>query len=163
MFELTLLTVLGVIVVLAVRRGKPVILDKPLIINRVGKFHATLAPQLNLAQGLIEQVHAQLVANGQVAGESDVLCYQVQDANVCRSAPGFYLLAVSLRQGVLYFQAILPQPLIRDADSHAATVQAFAQQVMCELPPPVDVQARSAITQAVARAAQHLSIFIQAL
>ena len=163
MFELTLLTILVTIVVLAIRRGKPVVLENPLIINRIGKYHATLAPQLNQTQGLVEQIYRQFAASAATAGETDALSYQVHDARVCCNEDKFYLLAVSLRRGVLYFQAIMPQPLIRDADSHLSTLQSFADQVMRELPPPANTAARPLIDQAVRSAAAAMSIHITSL
>ena len=58
MVELFLLTLLVTLVVLVIRRGKPVVLDNPLIIQRPGQYHITLAPQLDRAQTFIEQISA---------------------------------------------------------------------------------------------------------
>ena len=50
MGESLLLITIVALVVLAIRRGKPVVLDNPVIIHRRGQYHITLAPQLNRAQ-----------------------------------------------------------------------------------------------------------------
>jgi hypothetical protein len=126
LLTLTLLT----IIILTIRRGKPVILDNPVIIQRSGQYHITLAPQLNRAQNLIEQIIKQYALITAQQGEFSTQYFEVSDPKVFAQGETFYLLAVALREGVLYFQAINPQPLLHDADSHFKTVRAFSDKVM---------------------------------
>ena len=53
--SLLLLTIITLIVI-TIRRARPVILENPVIIQRPGQYHITLAPQLNRAQTFIEQI-----------------------------------------------------------------------------------------------------------
>lgn len=161
MFELTLLTCIVVVVVLAIRRGQPVVLEHPLIVDRVGKYHATLAPQLNQAQTLVAKIHACFAASGESTPDAMSSFWQVTDASINAGQP--YLLAIAGRGGKLYFQAILPTPLLRDQDSHLHTIQAFSEQVLAELPPAKHNEAAPRIQQALQSAANELSIHITAL
>ena len=56
MIELIILVILIALIVLAIRSGKSAALENPLIIERAGQYHITLAPQLNLAQSFIEAI-----------------------------------------------------------------------------------------------------------
>lgn len=134
MAELFFLILLVSFVVVAIRRGKPVILDTPVIISRAGKYHITLAPQLNRAQSFIEQIAAQLARLEPPLLSSDSVFFSVRDAKICPASEPLYLLAVTVRGGVSYFQAILPQPLLRDRDSHYQTVSEFAAAVLLGQP-----------------------------
>jgi hypothetical protein len=132
--ELFFLILLVSFVVVAIKRGKPVILDTPVIISRAGKYHITLAPQLNRAQSFIEQIAAQLASLEPPLLSSDSVFFSVRDAKICPTGEPLYLLAVTVRGGVSYFQAILPQPLLHDRDSHYQTVSEFAAAVLLEQP-----------------------------
>ena len=59
MGESLLLITIITLVVLAIRRARPVVLENPVIIQRPGQYHITLAPQLNRAQTFIEQIAKQ--------------------------------------------------------------------------------------------------------
>ena len=59
MYELFFLVLLITIVVLSMRRGK-IVVDRPLIFERAGQYHITLAPQLEGAQTFIEKIANQL-------------------------------------------------------------------------------------------------------
>ncbi len=159
MIELTLLTIITTLVVLTLRRSKPIILEHPLVVHRIGKYHITLAPQLNLAQAFLEQIAKQfseLPPNGDAATQF----FTVQDQKVCTGADKFYLLAVSVRQNVLYLQGILPQPLLRDSDNHLATIQTFATGVLSELPALQNNTATTQVQQAVQLAAESASMAV---
>lgn len=158
MIELTLLTGLTILVWLALRRGKPVVLDTPLVIHRVGQYHATLAPQLNGAQTLIEQIAQRFAAQPPISGEAETLCFAAHDPRVHADANQFYLLAVSLRHGLLYFQAIPPQPLLRDADNHRTTLLTFANAVLAEQAPARDNIAAPLLTHIIQAAADTLNV-----
>lgn len=133
MGELLLLVIIVTAVVLAIRRGKPAILDNPLVINSE-KYHLTLAPQLRDAQNFLERVVGQTEDIAPQAADSVTQCFAVYDEAVCPSGDKLYLLAVALRGGVWYLQAILPQPLLRDSDSHLKTISAFSALVLARHP-----------------------------
>jgi hypothetical protein len=127
LLTLTLLT----LVVLTIRRGKPVILDNPVLIQRPGQYHITLAPQLNRAQAFIEQIIKHWSAI-RLPQQQDFATqyFKVADPKVFAKGENFYLLAIGLRAGVLYFQAVNPQPLLSPSDSHLNTVQRASELVM---------------------------------
>jgi hypothetical protein len=132
MGELLLLTTIVTLVVLTIRRGKPIILSNPLIIHRPSKYHITLAPQLNRAQSFIEAIVKKLTAN--VLADTTVQCFAIHDEKIAAPGEKMYLLAITSRGGMLYFQAINPQPLLRDTDSHYKTMSEFARNVLVQHP-----------------------------
>lgn len=159
MIELTLLTIITTLVVLTLRRSKPIILEHPLVVHRIGKYHITLAPQLNLAQAFAEQI-AKHFAELPSSGDSAPQFFTVWDEKICTGKDKFYLLAVSVRQNILYVQGILPQPLLRDSDSHLATIQTFATGVLSELPALQNNAAAGQVQQAVNLAAVSSSMTV---
>jgi hypothetical protein len=163
MIELLLLSILTTLVVLTLRRGKPVILENPLVIHRVGKYHITLAPQLNVALRFVESIAQQYLIPANAATDAETQYFMVYDAQVCTGQDKFYLLAVSLRKGILFFQAIQPQPLLYDSDSYLKTVQTFAAAVLIEQEPARNNEGKSAVQQAVNNAAQAMSLTVQFL
>ena len=134
MIELIIFAVLITLIVLTIRSGKSVVLENPLIIERVGQYHITLAPQLNLAQPFIEAIAKQLNTPREASQNSTTQCFEVRDRQVTAQRHDFYLLAITLRNGMLYFQAITPHPLVRDQDSHIKTLMKFANAVLVHLP-----------------------------
>ena len=54
----------------------------------------------------------------------------MRDPKVFSQGESSYLLAIALRGGVLYFQAVNPKPLLRDADSHYKTLREFSESVL---------------------------------
>ena len=134
LIELIILVILIALIVLAIRSGKSAALENPLIIERAGQYHATLAPQLNLAQALIEAIAKQFGAPGDASQNSATQCFEVRDQQATAHGHDFYLLAITLRNGMLYFQAIAPRPLVRDRDSHSNTLMEFASAVLVHLP-----------------------------
>jgi hypothetical protein len=145
MAELFLVCMVVTLVILTIRAGRPVILDKPVIIHRPNQYHITLAPQLNRAQVFIEHTAAQLLKIEPAIISSRSIFFSVNDTKICTSTEKFYLLAVSARRGIWYFQAILPQPLLHDCDSHYRTVSEFAAAVLLEQPATLDREADAAI------------------
>jgi hypothetical protein len=156
LLTLTLLT----LIYLTIRRGKPVILDNPVIIQRLGQYHITLAPQLNRAQNFVEQIIKQYALITAQQGEFATQYFEVSDSKVFAQGETFYLLAVALREGVLYFQAINPQPLVHDADSHLKTVRAFSDKVMAlhPLAETSDEQSVKSLQTAIEKVASQLKI-----
>ncbi|MCR4303035.1 MAG: hypothetical protein NUV63_02250 [Gallionella sp.] len=165
MGELLLVITIVTLVVLAIRRGKPVVLDNPVIIHRHGQYHITLAPQLNRAQTFIEQIARQFMLLHPSQGDLPTQYYEVRDPMVFARGGSAYLLAASLRDGILYFQAINPQPLIYDADSHYKTLSEFSGAVLKQHPPstPADQQWAEKLRDSIGTIAGQLNITVEAL
>lgn len=132
MIELIILTILTLVVLSLIRPGKTPPLDNPLLIERPGKYQMTLAPQLNLAQPFIEDIAKRLVASDAAAQESETLCFEVRDKEVTAHGKDFYLLAVTRRNGMLYFQAITsPTGFPKD---RTKDLLEFANRVLANIP-----------------------------
>jgi hypothetical protein len=132
MIELTLVTLVLLIVVFVVKPGRTPPLKNPLIIDRTGKYHITLAPQLNLAQPYIEDISKQLDKIGSLPLNSSTHYFEVRDADVKAHGRDYYLLAVTQRSGKLYFQAIsshagFPQDRLNE-------LKEFAKAVLINIP-----------------------------
>ena len=134
MGETLLVLTLVTLIVLTIRRGKPVILDNPVIIQRPGHYHITLAPQLNRAQIFIEQIAQHFIQLHLPQRDLPTQYFEVRDPTVFSQGENCYLLAIALRDGIFYFQAINPQPLIHDADSHYKTLREFSEAVLKQHP-----------------------------
>jgi hypothetical protein len=165
MGESLLLLTIVTLVILTIRRGKPVVLDNPVIIERPGQYHITLAPQLNRAQTFIEQIAKQFSQMYSQQGELATQFFEVSDPKVFARGESFYLLAIAMRGGVLYSQAINPQPLLHDADSHLKNVREFSEAVLA-LHPLIgisDEQGVITLGNAVETAASQLQIGVKKL
>lgn len=165
MAELFLLCMIVTLVVLTIRSGKPVILDNPVVIHRVGQYHMTLAPQLNRAQTFIEKISKQAPISVALIADSSTQFFVVYDEKICASDEKLYLLAVAIRAGIWYFQAINPQPLLHDCDSHLKTLSAFSDGVLVQHPPVFSAQSSSdtVVYDAVQAAAQIMQIKVEKL
>lgn len=165
MGETLLVLTLVTLIVITIRRAKPVILDNPVIIQRSGQYHITLAPQLNRAQTFIEQIARQFTQTHPPAGDLPTQYFEVRDPKVFSQGESCYLLAISLRGGILYFQAINPQPLLRDSDSHYKTLHEFSEAVLKlhPLSEPAGELAAEKLHAAVAAVAAQLMIAVKVL
>lgn len=165
LLELFLLIILVTVVVLGIRRGKPGTLESPLVIHRPGQYHLTLAPQLERAQTFIELIAGQYAQSRPPQGELPGQFFEVRDRSVLGEEGGFYLLAVAYRNGLLYFQAINPQPLLRDADSHLKQAREFSEAVLAlhPLEHPAGGEEAEKLCSAVRAAAQQLNIAVKIL
>ncbi|MEO8333047.1 MAG: hypothetical protein ABI479_11500 [Gallionella sp.] len=165
MYELFLLIILIALVVLGISRGKHVVLDNPLVILHPGQYHITLAPQLDRAQTFIEQIAGQFAQSHPPQRDLPSQYFEVHDRSVLAREGSFYLLAASFRGGMLYFQAISPQPLLRDADSHLKQVREFSEAVLAlhPLEHPAGVDQVDSLGRAVEMAAQQSNITIKLL
>lgn len=132
--ELIILLVLAAVVVIGIRYGRTAAPESPVIIHQPGRYHITLAPQLTPAQAFIENIAEQFSAIHQPQGDIPTVYFEVHDPNLSALREKFYLLAAAYRGGALYFQAINPQPLLRDADSHLKTVRDFSAAVLVQIP-----------------------------
>lgn len=134
MGETLLLVTIITLVVLTLLRGRPVVLDSPVTIQRTGQYHIILAPQLNRAQNFIEQIAKRFVLMHPPPGDLPSQYYEIRDPIVFAKGQSAYLLAVTLREGILYFQAVNPKPLLHDTDSHLKTLREFSGPVLEQHP-----------------------------
>jgi hypothetical protein len=132
MIELTLVTLALLFVVFVVKPGRTPPLANPMVINRLGQYHITLAPQLNLAQPLIEDIAKQLGNPGELAHNSSTQCFEVRDAEVKAHGQDFYLLAITQRNGILYFQAMASQA--SEQVTRKEELLVFANKVLNDAP-----------------------------
>lgn len=160
MIELIILTTVTLVALSLIRPGKTPPLDNPLIIERPGQYHMTLAPQLNLAQPLIEDIVKRLRASGDLANNSSTLCFEVRDKDVTAHGKDFYLLATTQRNGMLYFQAIASQAGF--PKDRINTLLEFANAVLANIPgtSAPDKELNERIVAATHDAAQPRSIGI---
>jgi hypothetical protein len=127
--SLLLLTIITLIVI-TIRRARPVILENPVIIQRPGQYHITLAPQLNRAQNFVEQIAKQYMQSHPSERDLPTQYFEVRDPKVFSKGHNCYLLAIALRGGVLYFQAVNPKEKQHDSDGHYKTLHEFSESVL---------------------------------
>jgi len=165
LIELFLLMILVTLVVLSIRRGKSAVLDKPVIINRPGLYHITLAPQLERAQTFIEQIAGRYTLSDPPQGELPGQYFEVRESGAPAGEGSFYLLAAAYRGGLLYFQAINPQPLLQDSDSYLKQIRAFSEAVleMHPLQHPAAGDETDKLRSAVETAAQQMNMTVKVL
>lgn len=130
MFEAFFLAALVTVVVVAIRGRKTPVFENPIIIHKVGIYHATLSPQLAHAGNFIERIASEFAEAHLSASEITTQYFEIRE----KAADAFYLLAVGARAGVLYFQAITPMPLLTKNDSHYKILRQFSEQVMVHHP-----------------------------
>ena len=106
MGETLLVLTLVTLIVLTIRRAKPVILDNPVIIQRPGQYHITLAPQLNRAQLFIEQIAQHFSQLHLPERDLPTQYFEVRDPSVFSKGENCYLLAIALRE---FSEAVLKQ------------------------------------------------------
>ncbi|MGC2165377.1 MAG: hypothetical protein WA632_05125 [Gallionella sp.] len=108
MIETLTLITLCLLYLVFFRPGKTPPLSNPLVIERPGKYHVTLAPQLNLAQPFVEAVAQRLLEASQRIGNCRTQFFEVRDKQAVSHGHDVYLLAITQREGMLYFQATAP-------------------------------------------------------
>ena len=162
--SLLLLTIITLIVI-TIRRARPVILENPVIIQRPGQYHITLAPQLNRAQAFIEQIAKHYIQSHPHHRDLPTQYFEVRDPKVFSKGRDCYLLAIASRGGVLYFQAVNPKPKQHDADSHYKTLHEFAESVLQQHPfsGPADEQGAEKLRATVDTIAAQFMIAVKAL
>lgn len=129
MIETITLITICMLYLIFFRPGKTPPLENPLVIERGGKYHMTFAPQLNLAQGFVEEIGKQVAAG---AGSSAPQYFAVSDKQVKAHGFDFYLLAVTQRNGMLYFQA--GKPSSRDIAEQLPVIREFADKTLTRFP-----------------------------
>ncbi len=150
MIETFTLITLSVIALIIFRNGRPQPLDNPLTINRIGQFHAVLAPKINLAQPLLENA-SHRVSEDLRKQNTAPLYFKVDDKEVKSRTLPFYLLAATLRDGVLYFQAAAPNAEQREIE----TIRAFSEAELAKHPEAGTTadDARTSLAEAITAAA----------
>lgn len=117
------------------RPGKTPPLSNPLVIERPGKYHVTLAPQLNLAQPFVEALAQNLLEKGQRSGNSSTQLFEVRDKQADSHGHDVYLLAITQREGMLYFQATAPG----GDDDRLKSINEMSHKVLSGVPPAGDL------------------------
>jgi len=131
--SLLLLTIITLIVI-TIRRARPVILENPVNIHRPGQYHITLAPQLNRAQTFLELIAKQFIQSHHPEGDLPTQYFEVRDPKVFSKGQDSYLLAVTLRGGELYFQAVNPKPAKHKESNRYHTLREFSESVLQQHP-----------------------------
>ena len=134
MIETLSLITLSVLLLIYFRPGKTPPLDNPLIIERPGQYHITLASRLNLAQSFIEAIAKQLAAPVEFALHSKTQCFEVYDTQATAHGYKHYLLAITQRNGMLFFQGVSPIARLHDQDSSYDTLMEFSNATMASIP-----------------------------
>ncbi len=152
MIETLTLITLAVIALIIFRPGKTPPLENPLTINRVGQFHAVLAPRINLAQPLLEEISRRIPEAVRASGNVQPLYFRVEDKEVKAHGRDYYLLAATLRDGVLYFQAAAPDQARGDLE----VIRAFSEAELAKHPNsrPQAEDAKNALGEAMRTAAE---------
>lgn len=130
MIESLTLATLCMLYLIFFRPGKTPALENPLVIQRPGQYHLTLAPQLNLAQPFIEGIAGRIAASGETAGNTGTQFFEVRDKQVAAHGNDAYLLAITRRDGVLYVQAARPAAKENDL----ANITEYAHAVLVKYP-----------------------------
>jgi len=151
MIETLTIITLAVLYLVFFRPGKTPPLNNPLVIDRPGKYHMTLAPHLNLAQPFVEAVAKHLTEKEARSGDSDTQYFEVFDKNVKSHGHDNYLLAIAQRDGKLTFQATIP---VGETD-HLTTIREFSQKIMEKFPPTGEADA--ALPAEIMSAVQHVA------
>ncbi len=155
MIESATLLTLCMLYLIFFRPGKTPPLENPLVIERPGQYHLTLAPKLNLAQPFVEAVINQLRSSGEPVQNSKTCYFEVRDKQVAAHGFDFYLLAITERDGMVLVQA--SRPLSKDAAGQLQNISEFAHPVLAKFPED-DVQVSgekiAEVVQKVARLRQ---------
>jgi hypothetical protein len=162
----TLLTItILTLVILAIHRARPVVLENPVVIHRPGHYHIILAPQLNRAQTFIEQIAKPYILMHPPLEDIPTQYYEIRDPIVFAKGESVYLLAVTLRHGMLFFQAANPEPMQHDADSHIKTLREVSESALIQYPfiKPADEQWAKKLRDTVEKIAGQMQISVKEL
>jgi hypothetical protein len=165
MGESLLLITIITLVVLTIRRARPVILETPVVIQRPGQYQITLAPQLNRAQTFIEQIAKQVSQLHQSGGDLSAQYFEVSDPKVFAKGESSYLLSIALRGGVLYFHAVNHKHLQGDTTGHYKTLHELSGAAIQHHPlsKPADEGWAEKLSDSVETVAKQLKIAVKDL
>lgn len=161
MVESATLLTLCMLYLIFFRPGKTPPLENPLVIERPGQYHMTLAAKLNLAQPFIEALVKQIGPAGDVALSSETKFFEVRDKQVKSHGFNFYLLAVTLRDGMLYFQAA--RPVSKEESGQIKTISDFSNEVLAKVPDSAEHVPCENIVAAIQAVAQQRNMQIKAI
>lgn len=130
MIETATLITLCMLYLIFFRPGTTPPLGNPLVIERSGQYHMTLAPQLNLAQPFIEAVAQRIGEAPGTMVNGATHCFAIYDKRVKAHKADCYLLAITRRNGMLYFQAAPPH----GTDGHLLTLRTYSNAVLARFP-----------------------------
>lgn len=151
MIETLTLITLCILFLAFFRPGKTPPMKNPLVIERPGKYHVTLAPLLNLAQPFVEAIAQRLLESPNGSGDSTTQFFEVQDVLVTAHGHATYLLAITKRNGMLYFQAASP---VNNID-HLQTISEFSRKGLAKF--PFSGEPDDSINQEIVSAAQQVA------
>ncbi|MFA6971190.1 MAG: hypothetical protein WC208_07290 [Gallionella sp.] len=161
MIETATLITLCMLFLIFFRPGKTPPLENPLVIERPGQYHLTLAPQLNLAQTFIEALANQIASSDEAAQSSATQFFEVRDNQVAAHGFDLYLLAITRRKGMLLFQAA--RPLSKDKNCYLSTISEFAHAVLARFPDGEEHASGEKIANAALQVAARRGIQIKTL
>lgn len=127
MIETLTIITLAVVWLIFFRPGKTPPLESQLKIERPGRYQIVLAPKLNLAQPILEAIAKRFGSQGSEQ-TSDMQCFAVRDKHVSAHGSEIYLLAITARSGMLYFQGT--SPLSDNPGNYLETIRKFANEVL---------------------------------
>jgi hypothetical protein len=110
MLESITIVTISLILLAYFRPGKTPPLEKPLLIERAGKYQMLLAAKLNLAQPFLEQVAERIRPLFVGIEGSAVQYFVVRDEQARAHGTDIYLLAICCRNQMLYFYVANPKP-----------------------------------------------------
>jgi len=144
MFELPILVLIIIAVVWAMRGGKSSPPQAPIEVHQPGKYYFTLAPQFAHVESYLVDIANRFALTDPPQGDIRGQYYEIRATSDSSQALP-YLLAISRRNGTLYFQAIgLPQAGANRSEKLKA-IREFSDAVLAQLPlidPPDDSGAK---------------------
>lgn len=133
MIETLTIITLAFLFLVFFRPGKTPPLENQLVIERPGKYKITLAPKLNIAQPFIEAVIDRLLKlNVSTQHGSAMQYFVVSDKQVATNSGDVYLLAIIIREGMLYFLA--EKPLSGNPGNYLETIKTSAKDLLADFP-----------------------------
>lgn len=137
MIETAMLITLCMLYLIFFRPGKTPPLENSLVIERAGQYHLTLEPRLNLAHSFIEAIAAQLASSA--VQNTAPQFFEVRDKQVNAHGYDFYLLAITRRNGLWFFQAV--RPVSGEPSGQFKTVSEFSSELLARYPLENDLRA----------------------
>jgi hypothetical protein len=159
MIEITAVLLLIAFILIG-RLTKPRQLERPVVIERGGNYRVTLAPRLNLAISFVERIAHHFRAQPASTGDSATMYLAVNDPSLKRYAIESYLLAITLRNGMLYFQVMQS---VADSGSPWRQLDEFVQAANLPLADAPDTRQDERLITAAEQAAAGCDIGIQRL
>ncbi|MES1982368.1 MAG: hypothetical protein V4443_07820 [Pseudomonadota bacterium] len=132
MIEFATLVIISVLLLIFLRPGKTPTLNNSLVIERAGEYHVTLSAQLNLTQQFIEAIAQDLNTETDKSTDSATSYFEIFDRNTSAKGHSLYLLAITRRNGILYFQATSPAP--GNQVGHLNAIKEYSNAILARFP-----------------------------